>query len=148
MKADFQQMGVAALIPGAQWLLERMQRELDELREMLSELQAGAAPRRGHPPKDGFNARGKPLAKKGLWASMTAEERSAEMRRRALVAQGKAPSVQTGWRGRQYQKERAARPSGPANWWATATPAQKRKRLAAMEAGKKKKANGSAEVLQ
>jgi hypothetical protein len=61
--------GMAAYLPGMVYMIELMQRELDEMRARLGQLQGteeGPAGTRG-------------------WAGMTPEERSAEMRKRIAV---------------------------------------------------------------
>jgi hypothetical protein len=83
---------------------------------------------------------------------MTPEERRAEARRRALVAQGKAKSqhAKPSMREKTDARERTGG-TAAANWWAKASAAQKKKRLTAMAAARAKaqavKAN-SAEVVQ
>lgn len=79
-------MGRAALLPGMRYMLEQMQAIVDEFRQTLAALQNGNSvdesqankPKRGRPPKSGY------------WASMTPEQRSAEMKRRAEMGRGKA----------------------------------------------------------
>jgi hypothetical protein len=84
MKTDrFSEMGMAALLPGMQYMVDQMQAELDRLKQTLqafqhyrSEADSGAAPRRGRPPG----------SKNSAWAGMTAAQRSAEMQRRQGIA--------------------------------------------------------------
>jgi hypothetical protein len=96
---NYEQMGMAALIPGMQYLIDKMQAQLDELREQLAAVQNGGAPtvtlaRRGRPPKEVATAeeaakfKRKSKAVSGYWAKMTDEERSVEMKRRRAL--GKA----------------------------------------------------------
>lgn len=142
----YAQMGMAALLPGFQYALELMQRQLDEFRATLAALQNGAAPAKRGPgrlrnaplPVAGsgqLTARGTPL-KKGYWAQFTPEERVAEMRRRREVQMAN-----------KAVHPRDPRHPGHAEWlrtvgkaakksWAKLTPAQKRDRLAKMAAGR------------
>lgn len=62
-------MGMASLLPGMQYTVERMQRMLDEFRAELAALQVG---------HHGAKAR----AGKGAWAGTTTEERSEIAKRR------------------------------------------------------------------
>jgi hypothetical protein len=131
---DFYQMGLAALLPGMQHMLTLMQRELDSMKAQLSDLQTGA-PRRGRPLKgESLNLNGKPLARKSPWANTTAEERSVEMKRRRAVARGESPS-RRGPIGKdsELSKERKRQ-------WAALSPAKRKQRIAAMAAGKTKRA--------
>lgn len=102
---NYEQMGIAAMIPGMQHMIDLMQRELDSMREQLAQAQNGGNARsflnerkRGRPPKliegsfrvDGESAAAKEFSRKSrasssFWAKMSAEERSAEMRRRGMV---------------------------------------------------------------
>ena len=80
----YAQMGMAALIPGMQFVLDRMQQELDALRAQLASAQnVGLSPKRlGRLP-------GK--RSKSAWTNtnMSAEDRSIEMKRRQAVARAK-----------------------------------------------------------
>ena len=113
--SNWERMGLAAMVPGMQYLIELMQAELDRMRDML----AGAAetqPRKA--PSSGLNTKGKPVGD-SYWASMTAEERSAEMLRRRAVAAGKRklhPRDKAHPDHEKWTRRRCARrnaPSGP-----------------------------------
>jgi hypothetical protein len=70
--------GMAAFLPGMQYMVELMQRQLDEFRQELALFQA-LDDKRAAPKK----------AAKGAWAGMTAKERSAEMKRRLAARAAK-----------------------------------------------------------
>lgn len=115
--STYAQMGMAALIPGMQYMIDQMQAQLDELRTRLAAMQEGNAAslkplnqkRRGRPPKDEkFERRSKAAA--AVWAKMTPEQRSAEMKRRQA-------------KGAAKQKGRSSH--GVAAYWAKMTPAQR-----------------------
>ena len=75
--------GMAAFLPGMQYMVELMQRQLDEFRLQLAAMQGVEE----KPRSNGHNNYG--------WAGMTAEERSAEMKRR----QAKRKKKRSGWNG-------------------------------------------------
>lgn len=110
-------MGMAAMLPGMQYAVELMQRNLDDMRAQLAAMQNGdgdrelagmfAKPKRLTPEgaaaisaaqkarwaEDGRSA---PLTRervasyqRGYWASMTPEERAAEMKRRMAKRRAK-----------------------------------------------------------
>lgn len=81
---DYQHMGMAALIPGMQFMIDSMQKQLDDLRKTLSGLQQADAEPASN--LDEYLFKRKSKTSKGYWAKMNAEERSAEMRRRAILA--------------------------------------------------------------
>lgn len=86
---NYQQMGMAALIPGMQFMLDRMQQELDELRQVLAGIQKkNEQPGDDEPVADleEFLYQRKSKSSKGYWYSMTPKQRSAEMKRRAKVS--------------------------------------------------------------
>ena len=114
----YAQMGIAAILPGLTRAVEILQSEIDGLREMLSKAAGGEPiiPRRGRPagipnkprkkqahtngsvpvPTAQLNAKGEPIKTTGAgiyWAALTPAQRSAEMKRRQKVSQGKAASV-------------------------------------------------------
>lgn len=84
----YTEMGMAALLPGMQHLIDRMQAELDDMRLQLAALQGGTAkPARraksalpAQPPKSAGSA-----GMASYWARMTVEERSVEMKRRLAL---------------------------------------------------------------
>ena len=83
------------LQPGMQYAIEVLQRQLDEMRGRLASMQAAGpgSPVGATPKKKGGNKYG--------WAGMTAEERSAEMRRRM------ANRKRTGWEGMSAGERKA-----------------------------------------
>ena len=104
-------MGVAALIPGMQHMLDRMQAELDDMRAQLGRLdQQRLATRRVRKPD-----RPKSSFSKGMtsfWGRMTADERSAEIIRRRSVTQAKRQAKQA---RQQAEGKPLGRPKGAAN---------------------------------
>lgn len=109
MKNDANQyaaMGMAALLPGLQYAVEMMQKNLDEFREQLAALQSGAKPTKakrvvseegraaiaeGQRRRWEQKQKGERGSKvKAYWARMTPEERAAEMRRRDMIRAKKA----------------------------------------------------------
>jgi hypothetical protein len=129
-------MGVAALLPGMQFMIEQMQAKLDDMRAMLAGLQTGERPRRGRPPGSA-----KAEGARSAWAGMTAEERSIEMKRRFAVRMAK----QTGKmhprdpNHPKHQEFAAKVRKAQKRAWANLTPAQRKARLARMLAGRGKK---------
>jgi hypothetical protein len=146
---------MASMIPGMQYMLERMQAELDVMRARLTAAQAVEArgvnaPRLGRPP--GKRGPGGP-ARSG-WSNMTAEERKVEMRRRmALAAQkrnGTARAAVNELNGKPARKlvpRDLAHPDHD-KWakkqsrrmkakWAGYTPAERQARVQAAAAGAK-----------
>lgn len=120
--------GMAAYLPGMVYMIEIMQRELDAMRARLVSLQE---PRRkmGRPPKAIVGAK---LA--SGWPA-DPEERSAEMKRRMQNRDSKrrqraAKAVKPQTTELSKQRKKA---------WAALSPAKKKKRLAAMLAGKGKR---------
>jgi hypothetical protein len=118
---NFSQMGMAALLPGMQYLADQMQAVLDEFRAALAAAQAAPMNgiKRGRPPQaDG--------PRPSIWSQMTAVQRSAEMKRR--IAKRKNPAK--------------------ARKWPQYSPAQLKKRIDAVAEGKRKaaaaRANGAA----
>jgi hypothetical protein len=155
-------MGMAALLPGMIHMLELMQKQVDDFRAQLAALQNGtftASPARprdrvkskrgrlpGPRPEAGtgeLTARGTPL-KASYWATLTAEERRAEMRRRAKVAARNGrpmknfPQMKPGAIS-DMDKFRAKMRRAAKKSWAVLTPAQRTERVARMRAGRKPK---------
>ena len=102
--ATYVQMGMAALLPGMQHMLELMQAELDRMRQTLEQLQSGEVPEK----KDGRGST--------YWAKMTPIQRSIEMKKRyadrvakaeANGKPGKKPIIPSG--GWEKFKTQAAR---------------------------------------
>ena len=125
----FSAMGKAALIPGMQYLLELMQEALDFMREELGQEQLAA------PAADGnanWGPRGSPRWKANVsksarkrWATYSAKEK-AEQLRKTLGVKPKKPKKVT----------KTKLGSAIAKTWANMTPAQRRKRVKAMQAGR------------
>lgn len=96
--ALYEQMGIAALLPGMQRAYEALGAEIEQMRERLGMLQHPA--KRGRPPVNRDEQpvavvepvkpradRGGSSSQKKYWAKLTPEQRSAEMlRRQALWA--------------------------------------------------------------
>jgi len=107
--ASFEVMGMASLIPGMQYMLERMQAELDDLKERLLGMQNGVSQtetpkRRGRPPKvqqEAMLTAGEKIAAavRQRWADATPEERKAHgaMMAQARMAKQAKSSVVGGW---------------------------------------------------
>jgi hypothetical protein len=116
----YAEMGIAALLPGMQHMLTLMQGQLDEMRATLANLQNGGARKKklGRPP--GTNAKSSASG----WPA-DPEERSREMKRRMAVA-----------------AEKKAQPSALSiarkKAWAGLSVRDRKRRIAAMQAGKKK----------
>lgn len=129
----YEQFGIAAMLPGMVRAVELLQAQIDDMRARLEGLQIGntkSAKRRGRPPAatGELTVHGTPL-KPGYWASMTAEERSAEMRRRRAVQEKNKASQKAKF------VERARK--GGQNRWASMTVKERKAHLAAMQAGRK-----------
>lgn len=84
-RADFEQAGRAAFLPGIRLLREHLIQFMDDMladyEEALAALQNGTAPKRGRPKGSGSSG-GKGSGTSGYWDSMSPVERSAEMARR------------------------------------------------------------------
>ena len=110
---NYEQMGIAAMIPGMQHMIDLMQRELDAMRAQLAQAQNGGSAldavrkyKRGMPlwVEEEFARKSK--ATGGWWAKLTPEERSAEMKRRYASRKDRPPT------GRR-RKDPTGIPSGP-----------------------------------
>src|SRR5262245_53319583 len=153
---DFIPLGIAAMIPGMQLMLDLMQQQLDEYRHELDQVQQNGQPNR-------FAKAGK-----ARWAGMTAAERSAEGHR-MRNKQPKNPTMTSYWaqmtpaeRSQEVKRRMAMRkpvvklhPRDAAHpehkkWiakmrkvntenWARLTPAERKRRTEAMVAGREKK---------
>jgi hypothetical protein len=132
------QMGMAALLPGMQFMIERMQAELDEMRRALGILQAGEVPKKvGRPRKVATGASG--------WSD-DPEERSREMKRRYEV-RDKKRAAQGNPRDKDHPNHAewvAKTAKAHKRFWKNMTPAQRKARLAAMAAGQKRNAKAKA----
>jgi hypothetical protein len=115
---SYAQMGMAALLPGMQHMLELMQAQLDDFRRQLQGLQ-NPVRKRGRPRKQAAEP------SKFGWSD-DPEERSREMRRRMAKWGKNKPSES------ELSKQRKRQ-------WAALSPAKRKARLAAMQAGKNKK---------
>jgi hypothetical protein len=113
-------MGIAALLPGMQYMIERMQGQLDEMRAHLSNLQNGHAAQTVKRPCKANRTSGWPT---------DPEERKAEGARRMAVRMGKA-------KPKQGPKQPTALGIERKKQWAAQTPKQRKARIAAMLAGK------------
>ena len=140
---NYEIMGIAAMIPGFQAAVDILQSQLDEMREKLGALQNGNAPKKpGRPRKEQppvetgeLNARGKPL-KSGYWATLTPEERSAEMRRRREVQKANKPTHPRDPRHPDHEAWLKKLRRVAVKRWDAKTPAQKKAHLAKMIAGR------------
>ena len=158
---SYAQMGIAALLPGMTHMVELMQGELDRMRAMLAGMQNGNGAKRPSRGTDeyraydreahrrararkksdpgGLNAKDKPI-RDSYWASMTAEERSAEMKRRQAIAAGKkklhprdvAHPEHAAWAAKLSKARKKA--------WARLTPEEQKAKLAHMAAGQRRNA--------
>ena len=151
----YTQMGIAALLPGMQFMVEQMQRILEDQRLLLSSLQNGQPKRRGRTPQDQatdqvMSIRPYPpeavvhvksprrsAAGKHGWAGMTAEERSAEMKRR--VAARHANLHPRDARHPEHDQWIATMKRVQKKRWAAMTLKERAERQAKMQAGKAKK---------
>lgn len=141
---NYAQMGMAALLPGMQHMVELMQAQLDSMREQLGVMQMPQ--KMGRPRKDGKLASG--------WSADPAE-RSREMMRRRMVARdtkrrerarkrenGQKPTMSA------EQKEKL-RASALKNWNALSPRQQKlkmKKMVAARNANRAAKARAAAKA--
>jgi hypothetical protein len=112
----YAQMGMAAMLPGMEYALELMQRQIDEIRSRLVELQEADKIARNAPAPRERQRRG--------WPKQPAARRR-EMARRVQVARDKSKGEKIS------QAQRRT--------WDAMTPRARKARLAAMAAGKKKK---------
>lgn len=124
----YAQMGMAALLPGMQHMLELMQAHLDDFKQQLAELQEPGHRPVGRPPGSTRAA-----GARGAWAGMTAEERNVEMKRRRDVARGLAKG-----KPRRNPVKDSALSLERKQQWAALSPKERKRRLAAMRAGKEK----------
>jgi hypothetical protein len=163
----YRQAGIAAFLPGFQYAVELMQSQLDQMRAQLNGLQNEDAPRRGRPknpkvPPRGteayraydrerqrqkrkqppvasgeLNARGTPL-KQGYWATLTAEQRSVEMKKRQRVAHARKNEHLhiTDPRNPNHQAWLESLSAARKKDWEKLTPAQRKERLAKLAAGR------------
>jgi len=127
VNTTYAQMGMAALLPGMQHMIELMQAEFDELKQYLAGLQ------NSEPGKVG-----KPAGKSG-WPDDPAE-RSAEMKRRMAVAKGLAKAKQP------KPQQPSALSLERKKAWAALSPRKRKARLAAMIAGRHKQPTVNLEV--
>lgn len=133
---NYQQMGIAAMIPGMQHMIDLMQRELDSMRAQLAQAQNSGSARGfmeerkrgpGRPKliEGNFEAddaakefQRKSRASSSFWARMSPEERSAEMRRRGARRKDR----RQGRGGDHYGKVSA----GAKGYWAKMTKEERR----------------------
>jgi len=129
--------GIAAYLPGMRYLMDQMAKLVGMLEAELAAAQqsqqnpaqpAQGAARRGRPrkvitvPETPRRARDRAGASKGYWASMTPEERSAEMTRRMEVHRQKLKHQRRSEAGRRTGKEA----------WRSLTVKQRKERIANM----------------
>ena len=150
---EYIQMGIAALLPGMQYLIDKMQAQIDDFRQELARLQGTQPKKLGRPPKERPQNVESPARSRGsasYWAKMTPKERSAEMRRRQQVAAGVKP-------GRKMPPKAEAKPlklhprdprhpghaaylknlgKSSRNYWKNMTVAERKARLDKMAAGR------------
>lgn len=123
--------GMAAFLPGMQYMMELMQRQFDELRGQLALMQTGTK------EKSHSNGHG--------WGDMSAEERSTEMKRRRAVSKHKQAAARhprdkdhpdhAKWVAKLAKGRKAAwdrKPKAEKEAWKTAMKAAKAKQLAAL----------------
>jgi hypothetical protein len=84
----YEQMGMAALLPGMQFAIECMQRQLDEMRAQLAQMQNGR-----QPAKKSRSMKQNPSKVGNIGWPADPAARSAEMKRRMAVARAKAPKI-------------------------------------------------------
>jgi hypothetical protein len=130
---SYAKMGVAALLPGMNFMLEKMQQQIDEMKTMLGILQEQPT------VLEGKRSVGRPRKIKSSWSD-DPEERKLEMQRRMKIREqkrvahipvsSKAHPDHAKWIEkitRQRKRE-----------WAALSPQKRRERLARMEAGRAK----------
>lgn len=88
--------GMAAFLPGMTYMVELMTKQLEEFRLQLAGMQ-------GMEAMEAEPANGRRYPQKGGWSSMTAEERSEEMKRRRAVGIRK----KSGWDGMSAEERSA-----------------------------------------
>lgn len=135
--SKYAQMGLAALLPGMQYMIEQMQCLLDEQRALLARLQDDSQPGE----KSLSVNRKRRAGAKNAWSGMTAEERSREMKRRIRMRAKKAHAASVMSKdhpdhAKWAAKQRRARKKA----WAAKSAAEKKRWVQAMQAGKAKAA--------
>jgi hypothetical protein len=128
----YEQMGIAALIPGMQHMLTLMQAQLDEVRASLAALQDD--------PEDSGHSRIRRKVMNHYWASMTAEQRSAEMRRRHAVGRKRKHLHPRDPKHPEHEAWKAKMKEASHRSWGNLTAAQRKQRIAAALEGRKAKA--------
>jgi hypothetical protein len=127
--ATYAQMGVAALLPGMQFMIDRMQAELDTMRTLLTGLQEdGGSVKRGRPAKSRVNHMGWPA---------DPEERKAEMRRRMKVRAAKKATHPRDPNHPEHEQWVAKMSAATKKRWGKLSVRAKKERLARMQAGRK-----------
>jgi len=87
----YEEMGIAAMLPGMQHMITLMQRELDAMRATLARVQArksGETPLEEETERKHRYNPSSGVAQRNYWARMTPEQRRAEMKRRGMVKKG------------------------------------------------------------
>lgn len=141
----YEQMGIAALLPGMTFAVELIQKQLDEMRAQLTGIVFSAEKRAVGRPKGSKNKR---MAAGGQsWAGLTPEERSAEMKHRMALAKKNKAAQQAAPVNGKDPKYVAA---GKAAWTSRSKKAQRehiarmKAALAAKRAAQAKHVNGAA----
>lgn len=129
-KTNYAQMGIAALLPGMQYMLERMERELDELRAHLGLMQQEHGQ-----PTNGASSKHAVAARSG-WSD-DPEERSREMKRRIHIAKLKQNPKDKGHP--EHAKWVAKMSRIRKRTWANKTPEQRAAWQKALKEGRKRK---------
>ena len=168
----YAQFGITAILPGLVRAVELLQSEIDQMRVMLANAQAGQpiVKRRGRPPggskKHATNgsvpletrairvvkATPPPPTKRATrstsatyWDNLTPAERSAEMKRRQAVSAGRAKS-----KSKRAPKDNSNAVKAARTGWAKLSKKEKAARIAAMNAARlsKRKAAGVEATIQ
>ena len=123
--SKYEQMGMAALLPGMTYAIELVQKQLDEMRAQLDGIVNGDV---AEPKKQG-RAKGSKMADaaRSGWPD-DPEERRREMKRRIAKRAKNAEAAGVNLRAKIAHGQKAA--------WASYTPAQRKRRIAAVMAGK------------
>jgi hypothetical protein len=144
----FAQMGMAALLPGMQHMLDLMEDHLKTFRAALAHAQSNGASSNGTEPEEP-KKRGRPPGlsnsdrSKSYWGKMTPEERTAEMSRRFEVHRQKAAAAAGA--GNKAAAKKARKVSNyQKNLWASYTPEERAERIRKAHAGRTKRKRAAA----
>jgi len=142
--SKYAQMGLAALLPGMQRMIELMQHELDMMRAQLADMQGPPKKRMGRPPKA--------IAGAKLPSGWPAdpEERKREMQRRIAnrgklkqAAKATEPAIAQDPDRNKFRKKMSKISK---RRWASMSVRERKQRVAAMMAGRKLKTEGPVAV--